>query len=241
MKLNSIISIEGTLEVLSGLHIGAGNDSMHIGGNDNPVIKHPHTDEPYVPGSSLKGKIRSLLEWHAGLVEYNKGKPIGYKEYRSQIRDEGQRAAALNIIKLFGVSGGDQIGKEDAKEVGPTRTIFRDASLQKDWATKLIGANQLLTESKSENSINRISGVAESPRFTERVPAGAMFDFSLQVKVLDGDNQEELVNALLTGLRLLELDALGGSGSRGYGRVRFVLQGEFAQKLAAIKPFSDVA
>ena len=76
----------------------------------------------------------------------------------------------------------------------------------------------LLTEAKSENTINRISGTADNPRQSERVPSGASFDFSLQIKVLEGDDEQALVNMVLTGLKLLEQDALGGSGSRGYGR-----------------------
>lgn len=96
----------------------------------------------------------------------------------------------------------------------------------------------MLTEAKSENSINRIAGVAENPRQTERVPAGAQFEFSLQMKVLDSDDEQAMLDTLLKGLRLLEMDALGGSGSRGYGRVRLNLNGELAEKFAAIQPFA---
>ena len=60
MKLVRIYTITGTIETVTGLHIGAGKDSIEIGGMDNPVIKHPHTGEHYIPGSSLKGKVRSL-------------------------------------------------------------------------------------------------------------------------------------------------------------------------------------
>lgn len=239
MKIEKIIAIEGTIELLSGLHIGAGSDVMHIGGIDSPVIKHPHTNEPYIPGSSLKGKIRSLLEWQAGLVEYNQGKPIGYKQLKN-IESEQQKKAALSIIKLFGVSGGDNLNDAQAKEVGITRTAFRDASPSKEWLAKVKG--KLLTEAKSENTINRIAGTAEHPRQTERVPSGAFFDFSLQVKILDTDNEEQLLNTLLNGLKLLEMEALGGSGSRGYGRVKFNLSdAKLAEKLAAIDPFAKVA
>lgn len=243
MKIEKIISIEGTIELLSGLHIGGGSDVMHIGGIDSPVIKHPHTNEPYIPGSSLKGKIRSLLEWQAGLVEYNQGKPIGYKQLEAikKVSHE-QEKAARNIIKLFGVSGGDNLNESDAKEIGITRTIFRDSSLEKIWLENKKSRSLLLTEAKSENTINRISGTAEHPRQTERVPSGAFFDFSLQVKILDTDIEEQLLNTLLNGLKLLEMDALGGSGSRGYGRVKFNLSDAvLAEKLAAIDPFAKVA
>jgi CRISPR-associated protein Csm3 len=78
--------------------------------------------------------------------------------------------------------------------------------------------NLLLTETKMENMIDRIRGVAEHPRNTERVPASAIFDFQLTLKVHDG---EDLLDTVLAGLRLLELGGLGGSGSRGYGKLRF--------------------
>lgn len=236
MKLNKIISVEGTLELLSGLHIGGGSDAMHIGGIDNPVIKHPHTQVPYIPGSSIKGKVRSLLEWYFGLVEYNQGKPIGFKQLEKVT--EEQREPTKNIIKLFGVSGGDNLNINQAKDIGPSRLSFRDAMPSEAWLQEASDNAWLLTEAKSENSINRIAGVAENPRQTERVPAGAQFEFSLQMKVLDSDDEQAMLDTLLKGLRLLEMDALGGSGSRGYGRVRLNLNGELAEKFAAIQPFA---
>lgn len=236
MKLNKIISVEGTLELLSGLHIGGGSDAMHIGGIDNPVIKHPHTQVPYIPGSSIKGKVRSLLEWYFGLVEYNQGKPIGFKQLEKVT--EEQREPTKNIIKLFGVSGGDNLNINQAKDIGPSRLSFRDAMPSEAWLQEASDNAWLLTEAKSENSINRIAGVAENPRQTERVPAGAQFEFSLQMKVLDSDDEQAILDTLLKGLRLLEMDALGGSGSRGYGRVRLNLNGELAEKFAAIQPFA---
>lgn len=239
MKLEKIISINGTIKLLSGLHIGGGSDVMHIGGIDNPVIKHPHTNQPYIPGSSLKGKIRSLLEWQAGLVEFNQGKPFGFKQLKN-VNDPVQKKAAEYIVKLFGVSGGDNLEIEEAKKNGITRSSFRDAFPLDSWLQKVDG--KLLTEAKSENTINRIAGTAEHPRQTERVPAGAEFAFELQLKVLTGDDEKALCKTLLTGLKLLEMDALGGSGSRGYGRVEFQLTDEsLAAQLAQLDPFAHVA
>ena len=237
MKLQKIISINGTITLLSGLHIGGGSDVMHIGGIDNPVIKHPHTNQPYIPGSSLKGKIRSLLEWQAGLVGCTKkGGPIGYS-YKVA---PDQERSKMQILQLFGVSGGDNLSTEQAKEIGITRSSFRDAFPLESWLKKVDG--KLLTEAKSENTINRIAGTAEHPRQTERVPAGAEFAFELQVKILTGDDEAELCKTLLTGLKLLEMDTLGGSGSRGYGRVQFQLSdANLAEQLAALDPFAHVA
>ena len=80
MQLNKIHTLSATLELVTGLHIGGSSGEMHIGGIDNTVLKHPYTLEPYIPGSSLKGKMRSLLEWKSGLVAYGNdkldGKPV---------------------------------------------------------------------------------------------------------------------------------------------------------------------
>lgn len=214
-QLTAITTITATLELVSGLRIGAGDSEMRIGGVDNTVMRHPHTLAPYIPGSSLKGKMRSLLEWRSGAV---KEEPLGYKDFEKagdNIKPEVKR-----ILQLFGISGDAKLGKE-MLDIGPSRLSFWDCNLQADWEQGIRDNNQMLTEVKSENRINRISGVAEHPRQTERVPAGARFDFRLSVKRLAGDG-EELLATVLQGLKLLELDSLGGSGSRGYGKVRFV-------------------
>jgi CRISPR-associated protein Csm3 len=214
MQLTQIHTLTARLTLLSGLHIGAGDNEMHIGGTDNPVLKHPITNRPYLPGSSLKGKMRSLLEWRSGAVQ---PEALGWRDYQ---RAEGvQKTAAFNILRLFGVSGGDQLDEPQARELGPTRLAFWDCDLSEDWVKRVDEANQMFTEVKSENRINRITGVAEHPRNTERVPAGAAFDFRLSIKVLDGEG--DLLPTVLAGLKLIELDSLGGSGSRGYGKVRF--------------------
>lgn len=212
MKLTKISTLTGRIRLETGLHIGAGDAEMHIGGTDNPVLRHPVTRRPYIPGSSLKGKMRSLLEWRTGAVQ---PQPLGFKDYERL----GKRADIAAIIKLFGISGGDQLVEKEAREIGPTRLAFWDCALAESWARPLEDNNQPLTEVKSENRIDRIRGVAEHPRNTERVPAGAEFDFRLSIKILDGDN---LLDTVKAGLRLIELDSLGGSGSRGYGKVKFI-------------------
>jgi CRISPR-associated protein Csm3 len=241
MKLSKIIEVKGLLLLQSGLHIGGGDTGMHIGGTDNPVIKHPHTQHPYIPGSSLKGKMRSLLEWHAGLVGCSQGEPIGLR-HLPNLADSTQVEAAKNLVRLFGVSGGDSRDSELAQQIGPTRLAFRDCELADSWLARVEDDNLPLTEIKFENSINRISGTATNPRNTERVPAGASFDFVLSLKVLADDDEDVFVQTLLRGMRLIELDALGGSGSRGYGKVKFDLVDETLQaRLTALEPFSQVA
>lgn len=217
MKLTDIQKMTGILELVTGLHIGSGNTEMHIGGTDNPVIKHPKTQEPYIPGSSIKGKIRSLLEWRLGVVGSTDGKPLGFG-HLVQIPEE-VRTEAGNLLRLFGgAPEGASADQTLVEKIGPTRLAFWDCPLTRDWVDELNRRNLLLTETKMENMIDRIRGVAEHPRNTERVPAGAQFEFALTIRVHD---HEDLTPMVYEGLKLLELTGLGGSGSRGYGKVQF--------------------
>jgi len=223
MKLIEIKEIRGTITLKSGLHIGAGDMEMKIGGTDNPVIKHPHTEEPFIPGSSLKGKVRSLLEMKSGLMAQSRGnplKPSHLKDVSGNQREQGEK-----ILRLFGSSGAEDEARE---ELGPTRVSFADAFLNSEWKKCAVENQWPFTEVKSENSINRIKGTAQDPRFTERVPSETVFDFSVTLKKMEGD--AELEEFLLSGLKLLQLDALGGNGSRGYGKVAFQFQDEATQK-----------
>lgn len=216
MQLTHIQKLTGRIELVSGLHIGGSSAEMHIGGTDNPVIRNPVSNQPYIPGSSLKGKMRSLMEWRAGLVGATDGKPVGFRDIAKL--PAAQHDPAKAILKLF---GGAPEGDPDlalVREIGPTRLAFWDCNLDPAWVEEMGNRNLLLTEHKTENAIDRIRGVAEHPRNTERVPAGARFDFQLTLKVHD---DEDLLADLLVGLKLLELTGLGGSGSRGYGKLRF--------------------
>ena len=222
MQLTNIRLIEGCIELVTGLHIGAGSEEMQIGGTDNPVVRNPVDRRPYIPGSSLKGKMRGLLEWHAGTVGDTDGKPVGFRDVAGLSDEKRQRAES--ILKLFG--GAPQGGSSDEKlvhiirETGPTRLAFWDCPLNDDWAKRMDDRGLSLTEVKMETAIDRIGGAAAtgSLRNTERVPAGARFDFRLTMRVHDG---EDLLTEVLRGLRLIELTGLGGAGSRGYGKVRF--------------------
>lgn len=216
MQLTNIQLLQGKIRLLTGLHIGAGNEEMHIGGTDNPVIKNPLTGQPYIPGSSLKGKMRSLLEWQLGVVGLTEGKPLSFKH----ITKTPNPAAAKQLLKLFGGSPDPSNDDKLITEIGPTRLAFWDCSLNQDWVQREVSdKNRLFTETKMENMIDRIQGVAQHPRNTERVPAGAEFDFKLTLKVHDS---EDLSNMLFQGLKLIELTGLGGSLSRGYGKIEFV-------------------
>lgn len=204
-----IVKITGQVELLSGLHIGGGDDTMKIGGIDNSVIKHANGGEPYIPGSSLKGKMRSLLEWHYHLVGLGDGKPFSSK-LLNKVLNVDDKTNAENLLKLFGDSG-------ESNEFGITRISVGDCNLSQD------SKGMELSEAKYENTIDRQKGTAAHPRQSERVPAGVSFDFDIRVKILDEDSEEDLIAMLKQGLNLVENDYLGGSGSRGYGRVRFKL------------------
>ncbi len=220
MKLISIKKLQGKIILKSGLHIGSGNMEMHIGGTDSPVIKHPHTLEPYIPGSSLKGKVRSLLEMASGLVPFanDEGGLVSQKTLRSVKNDSELKRHAEAILKIFGSSGAD---KDDESIFGPTRVSFSDCYLNEEWKEKARENRWQLAEVKSENSIDRIKGTALNPRFIERVPEGTEFNFLVTFKVLNGSDEALFNDYLLKGLKLLEMDALGGNGSRGYGRIKF--------------------
>lgn len=218
MKLKNIKEITAIIEVKTGLHIGAGNDEIKIGGIDNPVIKNPLTNESYIPGSSLKGKIRTLLEWHLGLVE-DDGKPVScVKKDNNKKHIKKENFDKIKpIVKLFG--NGETIKNDNiAKEIGPTRVSFADCELKN--LNELLERNAL-TEEKMEVTINRITGTVGGggPRHMERVPAGAEFNFKVTLLEFEGDENLEAILAF--GMRLLELTNLGGNGSRGYGRIKF--------------------
>lgn len=204
-----IVNIKGQIELLSGLHIGGGDDTMKIGGIDNGVIKDINTDNPYIPGSSLKGKLRSLLEWNTGVVGIGDGSPFNSKLFKDPLfSDSTIKNNAENLLKLFGDKEG---------EYGITRISVGDCAVSQETFDRELK----LSEAKYENVINRQKGTAEHPRQTERVPAGVKFDFDIRVKVLEEDNEGELIQMVKDGLDLVANDHLGGSGSRGYGRVKF--------------------
>lgn len=241
MQLTQIQQITGTIILKTGLHIGGGDSEMRIGGIDNPVIKDPVSGLPYIPGSSLKGKMRSLLEWQLGLVGVAQGKPLSFQHLKDLKPDETLQAR--DLLKLFGGAPGGET-EAIANEIGPSRLAFWDCPLNSQWQQDELGEHAKATEAKTENSIDRIKGVAANGaiRQTERVVASAQFDFRLSLKVHD---DEDLLDMVLIGLKLLELDSLGGSGSRGYGKIKFLdmqmtgndsLQMRFDQ----IQPFSNM-
>ena len=205
------VMIKGKMEVVTGLHIGTSKETVKIGGIDSPVVRDPVTNLPYIPGSSLKGKMRSLMEKALGkeFREISKNPPI-------QIHVCGDEHC--EVCRLFGSSV--KVGQEQ-KHI-PARLIVRDLHLLNKDALEKIDTGLPYTEWKFENSIDRVTSAA-NPRQIERVPAGAVFELKLiyDALALDADQLKEDIENIRRALKLLEDDALGGHGSRGYGQVSF--------------------
>lgn len=204
------IILRGKLECLTPLHIGGSKDKFEIGGVDNPVIRDPLTNYPYIPGSSLKGKLRTLLEFALGVVKID-------KDGNAPPSDDPV------ITNFFGASA-------EKSKFGPTRLIVRDA-YPDDETIKLwnnVDTETPYTEYKAENTIDRMSSKA-NPRFLERVLKGSKFDveFVLQVYSNENDKGKENFEKLVQALRLLEDNTLGGGGSRGSGKVKFYFERPF--------------
>ena len=204
-KLLKYVSIQGILTCKTGLRIGGSKEEMEIGGMDNPVIRHPLTKVPYIPGSSIKGKLRSLLEYKTGKYGPT-GEPCGCAQ------------GDCLVCRIFGPH------KNVGHSLGPTRIIVRDATMTEEWIKRLEALREEglnYVEVKSENWIDRRTGVAGQGglRTQERVPAGAQFGFHISVRIFDGDDEQTIVTFIRDGLEMLPQDTLGGSGSRGYGWV----------------------
>ncbi len=215
--------LEGEIQCQTGLHIGAGKGSLEIGGADNPVVKDAF-GIPYIPGSSLRGRLRSLLEQTMGLavpselVYLSKRKGQEVRIHQSDRPDD-------EVCVLFGRTPGrvERVSGEsnETPSATPSRLTVYDAPLVVDSITQQMRENldDELTEVKSENAVDRITSQA-NPRTLERVPAGARFRFRMVLDVLCAEDRP-LLARVAEGLRLLEDDALGGGGSRGSGRIGF--------------------
>ncbi|MEJ5250057.1 MAG: type III-A CRISPR-associated RAMP protein Csm3 [Caldilinea sp.] len=216
IQLKGRVFLTFNIRAVSGLHIGGSDVGVEIGGVDKTVIRDPLTNRPYIPGSSLKGKVRSLLEKYDGLPQNQR---IGQGYIHSC--DKPEAYAGCAVCQVFGVPGERDFGT-------PTRLVVRDVQMTEESAVKLetSGRTDLpYTEIKTEVSIDRVTSAA-NPRQMERVPAGAVFGLAEMVySIYDGegcDPQRDVAQLakVVEGLVLLEDDYLGGLGSRGSGKVR---------------------
>lgn len=224
IQLKGYKSIKGIIKCETGLRIGGSSETIQIGGMDNPIIRNPINDHPYIPGSSIKGKLRSLLEWElVGKCEPD-GKVHRWCGTNNDAEDKKLgRGKCCPICLIFGTT-------DEKAEIGPSRGIFRDANLTVGSLEKLEKLRRtkglIYAEEKYENVIDRIKGKAGNLRQTERVPAGTEFSFEISCRIFEvngdqGNIDNENFDWILHALWLLTQDALGGSGSRGYGQVSF--------------------
>ena len=211
--------IKSNIKVLTGMHIGGSSVFSAIRAVDSPVVKDSYTHRPIIPGSSLKGKLRSLL---------------------SRLLNNGDSCKVTedkDIIKrLFG---------SHAPVIIPARLQFADCFVTRESTEQF--QNTGLTEIKWENTIDRIKSFA-NPRQMERVVPGVCFECRIAYTMENEQEIREDLCQLAEAMKLLQMDYLGGHGTRGSGRISFEkievidpenrLTAEQREKLTAI--FKDV-
>ena len=206
IRLKKKVIYTGVITLKTGLHIGGTNAALNIGGPDKFVVRNPINNVPYIPGSSLKGKMRALIENHHGCITVTNKGEVKPSEDPNSISGS-----------LFGVATGNQNNK-------PSRLIVRDAELDIN-ACDFSNTDLPYTESKTEVAIDRVTAKA-NPRTFERVPAGAKFNLNMVLNVFEGEDEQALRATVRQAIKLLEDDYLGGHGSRGYGQVEINIESE---------------
>lgn len=208
ITLQGRLFIRGNIEIKTGLHIGGSGGVFSIGSVDKTVIADPITGRPYIPGSSLRGKMRSLTEKYLGLPLRSMGSVSIHQPNKS----EDYKASP--VAQIYGIPA------EDFNY--PTRLVVRDVPLTPESADMLQRAKTDLpyTEVKTEVSIDRITSQA-NPRQIERVPAGAVFGPMELIYSFYLTKDVDILPTLFDGMLLLEDDYLGGQGARGSGKIAF--------------------
>jgi CRISPR-associated protein Csm3 len=218
------IFVTGKIRAVTGLHIGGSRSALTIGGVENAVIRNALTNCPYIPGSSLKGKMRSLWEKMTG-AEQNWSLTRGRRVKAGQRRPKEvvihlchtkEEYGDCPVCQIYGVMG-------QSEASFPTRLVVRDVLLGEAEAERLdreAHTDLPYTEVKYEVAIDRVTSAAV-PRPMERVPAGVVFDgFELVFSVYAEGDLGRFLN-VLEAMQLLEDDYLGGQGSRGSGKIMF--------------------
>lgn len=221
MQIQGKVVISGQIKALTGLHIGGASTGLEIGGVDKMVVRNPLTNQPYIPGSSLKGKLRALLERVGGFAREDERVWVKRGEVSMHLCNK----PGCYLCKIFGRNNAKNFmpvkngaPRFEIKCTTPTRLIVRDGKLLE--ATLANAQTDLpFTEIKWEVGIDRITSAA-NPRQMERVPAGAEFDFEMVYTVYDTTDRANL-KRVFEAMQLLEHDYLGGQGSRGSGHVAF--------------------
>ena len=207
------VTINANIEAVTGLHIGGSGTGLEIGGVDKSVIRNPLTKQPYIPGSSLRGKMRSQTEKRLGKAQNNKIAQVTIHTCKNEA--DYTKDGGCVVCHVFGVPA--EIGYS-----GPTRLLVRDVSLSPESADALDKANTELryAEIKTEVAIDRVTSAA-TPRSIERVPAGAVFGPAELVFGIYEKADFVRLKTVIEAMQLVEDDYLGGAGSRGSGKVKF--------------------
>jgi CRISPR-associated protein Csm3 len=223
VKLYGRIFLKMDIRAVTGLRIGGSPSALQIGGLDNVVIRDPITRRPYIPGSSIRGKMRSLWE-----KVTNASQNVTIRQGNPTVRLHGEpdKGVSINedpVCRIFGVTG-------NIETPNPTRLIVTDALMSDTSAATLENnalTDQPYTETKWEATIDRITSAAV-PRQMERVPAGTIFsNCKLVYSIYGTDNAQNPLEDIIwffdiiQMLQLVEDDYLGSSGSRGSGSVEF--------------------
>lgn len=224
----SKIFVSGTIQLLSGMHIGGNSTEMGIGGADKIVVRDPLTNHPYIPGSSLRGKMRSLFEKSRGEMTIQLQHPSAVVHSLEELDGKLADGARLHqagpasdpeqdATKLFGLA----IDRQNDSLPVPQRLVVRDAKLTNAGLLEQARNTDMpLTEVKTEVCIDRITSKA-NPRQLERIPAGAEFKFDFVLSLYGDDDEAAYTSMLFECMQLLQDDYLGGHGGRGYGKVAF--------------------
>ncbi len=239
INLYGRVIITANVEAVTGLHVGGSSTGLEIGGLDKAVIRNPLNNQPYIPGSSLRGKMRSQTEKVLGLPQNN---PIGQATIHvCKSADEYNRKGGCPVCHVFGVPA--EIGYS-----GPTRLVVRDVPLTEDSVKELDKINSELrfSEIKTEVAIDRVTSAAV-PRSMERVPAGAVFGPAELVFGIYSIEDYERLKTVIQALQLVEDDYVGGAGSRGSGKVRFTSikvaarkRDDYSKSVTFEEPFESV-
>ena len=192
------LEITGTITLETGMHIGTIDGFSAIGAIDSYVVRDILSNEPMIPGSSFKGKMRSLL-----------ARKYAKNPMEITLENEDDR-----IKRLFGTSA----SKTKGEKITRGKLLFSDMFLSNKEGLEKLGIKNT-TEVKMENVIDRLSSIA-NPRSIERAIRGAEFDLILVYDLIDINQLQEDIEIIMEGFRLLEADYLGGNGSRGYGRIK---------------------
>lgn len=213
MKRIETHTITATVTLTSGARIGGSDDVLQIGGTDLTCIKDPASGKPYLPGSSLKGKMRSALEKSTGTSEGIQPSKRG------------------PIARVFGPHF------DSRHQEGPTRIRVHDAQLipGSDFTLELKTESVNNRETGTAMHPRTLERVAPGARFGLRIDFD-VYDMDRDFEYVDlaekktHTGRDAILAIVNDGLDLLCQSGIGSGTSRGYGQIEIT-----DDKLAAPK------